>query len=254
MTRADGQRAVRRARPRVRRRDTAVVAVVVLVAALVGVGTGGTFALWRASFSGSQRMPVGVAVFGAGAPGSPVFATTSTPLDATRNRGSVTYTIPASATATLYNGNSPAGGAVAVPLQVRSLAQGHRGLAYTLTPDTAGGVFGASQVSTYRVASAAACTTSLSGPSSTLSSTPWNAAYTAATVATDEYWCLVARYVPTTWTHTDTARVTATGPDGTGTVTGSSSAWTATATRSFVVASEPPHTVTFTFTTFRTTP
>ncbi|WP_444664875.1 hypothetical protein ACT17Q_04055 [Cellulomonas sp. CW35] len=252
MTRATTAAVVGRVRRAVRRRDVAVVAVVVLVAALVGVGTGGTLALWRVSVTGTQRMPVGVTVFGAGAPGSPVFATTSTPLDASRNRGSVTYTIPAAATTTLYNNNSLSGGAVAIPLQVRSLAQGHRGLAYTLTVDTAGGVFGASQVSTYRVASAAACTTSLTGAGATLASTPWTSAYTASTTPSDEYWCLVARYGPTRWTHTDTAQVTATGPAGT--VSGASSAWTSTAARTFVVAAEPVHTVTFTFTTFRTTP
>lgn len=246
------RRATRALRGRVRRRDLAVPAVVVLAASLVGVGTGGTMALWRASVSGTVRMPVGVTVFGAGAPGNPTFATSTTALDATRNRGSVTYTIPASAATNLYNGNSPSGGAVAVPLQVRSLAQGHRGLAYTLTADTTGGVFGASQVRVYRVASAAACTTSLTGPSSELASTPWSTTYTAATTPSDEYWCLVARYLPTSWTHSDTAQVTATGPGGP--VTASSSAWTATSVRTLDPAAEPAHTVTFTFTTFRTTP
>jgi len=231
------------------RRSHALVAAVLAVAAVVGAGTGGTLALWRDSFSGTIRMPVGVTVFGAGAPSAPLYATSSTPIDASRNRGTVTYSFGPAQAATLYNSNNVAGGAVAVPLQVTSLAQGHRGLGYTVAVSAVGGVFGASTLTLTRVASAAACTTSTTGTPAS-SSVPWSGAYSASTTPSSEFWCLVARYVPTRWTHSDTASVTATAPGPAGTLSASST-WTATAIRTFTPASEPTHSVTFTFTTFR---
>ena len=146
------------------RRSHALVAVVLAVAAVVGAGTGGTLALWRDSFTGTIRMPVGVTVFGAGAPGAPLFATSSTPIDASRNRGTVTYSFGPAQAAALYASNNLAGGAVAIPVQVTTLAQGHRGLGYVLSLSVTGGIFGASNLVTYPVASAAACTTALTGP------------------------------------------------------------------------------------------
>ncbi|GEL96285.1 hypothetical protein [Cellulomonas composti] len=231
-----------------------LVAAVLAVAVVLGVGAGGTFALWRDAVTGTVRMPVGVTIFGAGTVGSPTYATTNAVLDANRNRGSVTYSFgPAQATA-LYNSNSSAGGSVAIPMQVTSLQQGHRGLAYTVAPSISGGVFGSSTVTLYKVTSAAACTTSTTSTAAS-SSTPWSSAYTASTTPSTEYWCLVAKYVPTKWSHTDTASVTATGPGTSGSLSASST-WTATSAITFDPALEPTHTVTFTFTTFRpgTTP
>ena len=133
------------------------------------------------------------------------------PLGDGRNRGSVAFTFGPAQAAALYAGNNPAGGAVAIPVQVDTLAQGHRGLGYVLSLSVTGGIFGAADLVTYPVASAAACTTALTGPGAS-SSTPWPAAYSASTTVLTEYWCLVARYVPTRWAHTDTATATAPNP------------------------------------------
>jgi predicted ribosomally synthesized peptide with SipW-like signal peptide len=229
-----------------------VVALLLAVAVLVGVGTGGVLALWSDTETVSGRMPVGVAVFGVGAPGVPVYASSSTPVPGNpgRSTGTLTFELGPSQAATLYNGNSPLGGAVAIPIQVDSLAQGHRGLHYDVDLDvTAGGIFAASEITTYRVATAALCTPALSGPGSA-DATPWAATYSASTSVATEFWCVVARYVPTTWEHENTATVTASNPVAPGTLEDSDS-WSANAQLEFVPGDEGTHTVTFEFTTFR---
>ena len=220
------------------------------VAAVVGVGAGGALALWSDTATVTARMPVGVMVFGAGAPGAPVYATSDAPLGDGRNRGSVPFTFGPAQAAALYASNSPAGGAVAIPVQVDTLAQGHRGLGYVLSLSVTGGIFGASNLVTYPVASAAACTTALTGPGAS-SSTPWPATYSASTTVLTEYWCLVARYVPTRWAHTNTATATAPNPLVPAAPLQLQDSWSATAQRTFDPAAEPTHTLTFTFTSFR---
>ncbi|MCC2312657.1 hypothetical protein [Cellulomonas xiejunii] len=222
--------------------------VVLLVAALVGAGTGSTLALWRAELSGTARMPVGVTVFGVGAPATPGTLATY----ATADGQSLTFDFgPAQAAALL--GSGPTGGAVAVPVQVDSLAQGHRGLTYTVTPSISGGVFGVSRWSLYKVASAAACTTGTTATAAT-SSTPWSTAYTSSTALVSEYWCLVARFVPATGSHTNTATVTGTpvipGLGSPSPLTATDS-WAATARATLDPAAEPTHRLTFTFATSR---
>lgn len=224
------------------------LAVAVVVCGVVaGTLLGGTLALWRDTATFSARMPAGVAVFGVGAPGP----NGTLSQYATADGQSLTFAFgPAQATA-LYNGG--AGAIVAVPVQVDSLSQGHRGLRYTVTTELRGGVFGASQVQLYRVDSPAACTTSTTATVAT-TSTPWTADHTATTALLSEYWCLVARYVPVTGTHTNTATATGTpvvpnvaSPPG---VTATDT-WTSTVQSVLDPAAEPTHTLTFAFTTFR---
>ena len=225
-----------------------LAAAVLLVALLVGAGTGSTLALWRAEVSGTVRMPVGVTVFGVGAPATPGTLATYATVDGQ----SLTFEFGPAQAAALYGGTTT-GGAVAVPVQVDSLAQGHRGLTYTVTPSITGGVFGASRWSLHKVTSAAACTTATTATAAT-SSTPWTTAYTSSTALVSEYWCLVARFVPVTGTHTNTATVTGTpvvpGPGAPSALTATDS-WTATARRTLVPSAEPTHRLTFTFSTSR---
>lgn len=220
-----------------------VVALVLLGAVLVGAGTGGTLALWRDEVTGTARMPVGVTVFGVGAPATPGTLAQY----ATTDGQSLTFTFGPAQAAALYGG--PSGGAVAIPVQVDSLSQGHRGLSYTVTPRISGGVFGASGWTLTKVASAAACTTATSGAAVT-SSTPWGTGYTSTTALVSEYWCLVARFVPVSGTHTNTATATGTPvlPDGgaAAPLTATDS-WSATARQTLVPAAEPTHSLTFTF-------
>ena len=225
-----------------------LVAVVVLLAAgLVGTATGGTLALWRDELRGTAGMPVGVAVFGIGAPAAPG----SLAQYATADGQTLTFTFGPAQAAALHGGTT--GGAVAVPVQVDSLAQGRRGLSYTVTPSISGGIFGASRWQLYKVPSAAACTTSTTGTVAT-TSVPWSTAYTSTTALVSEYWCLVARFVPVTGTHTNTATVTGTpvvpGLAGQAPLT-SADTWSATARQTLDPAAEPTHRLTFTFATSR---
>ncbi|MBD7918327.1 hypothetical protein H9657_08570 [Cellulomonas sp. Sa3CUA2] len=226
-----------------------LTAAVVLAAVLVGAGTGGTFALWRDQERGTAAMPVGVTVFGVGAPATPGSLATY----ATADGQSLVFEFGPAQAATLY-GTTATGGAVAIPVQVDSLAQGHRGLSYTVTPSVSGGVFGASTWALYKVASQAACTTSTTGTATT-TATPWSTAYTSTRALTSEYWCLVATFVPVTGTHENTATVTGT-PDTPGMatpreVTDTSDTWRATVAQTLDPAAEPTHRLTFTFTTTR---
>jgi|GEM_PF-2308890 len=240
----------RRGTPRLFGAPTRIVAVLLGIAVVAGVGTGGVLALWSDKETVTARMPVGVALFGVGAPSVPVYATVNEPDPSNpgRNTGILTFEFgPAQATG-LYGSNL--GGSVAIPIQVDSLSQGHRGLAYELELDVAdGGIFDAATVTTHRVASEGACTTSLSG-AGTSAWTPWPAVYTASSAPSTEYWCIVARYVPTTWAHENTVTVSAANPLAPGTLQASDS-WSATAAITHEPGEEPTHTVTFEFTTFR---
>jgi len=233
--------------------------LVLVLAAVVGFGAVGTFALWRDSEHGTLQVRTGVVLFGAGAPGATLASYAgSTAAVSGRpgvNEGAVTFSFGPAQAATLYNSGALTGGSVAIPVQVDSLAQGHRGLSYQVTTTLNGGIFGASTVTLYKVASAAACTTATTATAAS-SSAPWSTAYTTSTTPLSEYWCLVAKFVPKSWTHTDTASVTATAPGVPGSVTANSNAWAATAQQTFVPANEPTHTLTFTFRTYRpgTTP
>jgi len=214
--------------------------LVVLAAALLGLGLRGTAALWRDAVGVDARLPLGVAVFGVGSPGEVAYA----PAGATAQA----FTFGAEEARTLHTE-----GAVAIPVQVDSLAQGHHGLTYTVEPSVAGGLFGVSTWTLAKVGSADACTTSVTGESPR-TSTPWDATYADAVAPTSEYWCLVAQWEPLAGTHVDT--VTATGsvtvpglPDPVP-VTGSDS-WSAVVADDLDPAAEPQHTLTFTFRTFR---
>ncbi|GIG38995.1 SipW-dependent-type signal peptide-containing protein [Cellulomonas phragmiteti] len=226
----------------------AVVALTVGAALVLGVVGGGTLALWRDTETVTARMPVGVVVFGVGAP-----APAGTLADyATSPTDTVDFTFGAAAAATLYTT-----GAVAIPFQVDALAQGHRGLTYTVTRTIApGGVFADSTVRLVRVASPAACTTSAAGPDTT-SSTPVAATYSDTRVLTVEHWCLVATFERMKGTYGNTASVDA-GVSTSGGLTAQRAtdqdSWSAQVRKTFVPANEPQHRLTLSFTTTRPVP
>lgn len=246
--------------PRARHRADAVrlgvrariVALVVSLAVLAGVGTGTVLASWHDVEHVTARVPLGVVVFGAGAPGAPSYATSTTQQPDGRGTGSISFPFGPAQASTLYNGNAESGGAVAIPVQVDSLAQGNRGLRYGLGLDVDGGVFGAASLETYKVATSGACTPSLSAAESD-QHTPWDTSYSAATDVTTDWWCLVARYWPTRWEHSNTVTVTAPSPVGGAEVTDSDS-WSAEAEVTHDPAAEPTHHVDVDFETFGATP
>ena len=229
---------------RIRWSRHAVVAGVILLAVVAGYGVGDTLALWRDEYRATARMPVGVAVFGVGAPGEIEYATV--------DGESLTFEFGPEQAEDLY-GTLPDGGAVAIPVQVDSLAQGHRGLSYTVTPSVSGGVFGASTWALYRVPNVAACTTSTTGTPAN-SSTPWSTAYTSTGTPTSEFWCLVAKFEPVTGDHENTVTVVGT-PDTPGVTPPreptDTATWHATVEESFDLEHEPVHTLAFTFSTTR---
>lgn len=229
-----------------------VLALLGALAVLVGVGSGSVLAWWQDAEQVTARVPRGVLVLGAGAPGALEFATTTTPLPGGGAAARVSHAFGPAQAEALYNGNLDEGGAVAIPLAVETLAQGNRGVRYELGLDVDGGVFGASQLETFKVASEAACSTSLSGPT-TAEHTPWSSGYSAASTTTTDSWCLVARYAPTRWEHTNTVTVTAPSPIGSGTRTASDS-WSANARTTHDPASEPEHSVDVDFEVFGGTP
>lgn len=230
-----------------RRAGARGVAALVVAAALAGAGADGTLALWSDEASGTVRMPVGVTVFGVGAPATPG----SLAQYATSEDDELVVTFGPAQAATLRGGAT--GGSVAVPVQVDALSQGHRGLTYTVTADVEGGVFGSAQWSLHKVTSAAACTPTSTGAAAS-GSTPVPATYSSSTALVTEYWCLVARYVPVTGSHANTVTVTgeavlpglAARPNLTAT-----DAWGATVREDLDPAAEPTHSLTFAFSTFR---
>lgn len=221
-----------------RRSPVAVLAALALLGGVVGVAGGGTLALWRERTTVAAAVPLGVVVLGVGAPA----ATGALAQYATTEGEPLAYAFgPAQAAALV--GTGPGGGAVAIPLQVDSLVRGSRSLTYTVEPDIEGGVFGDATWELYRVASVAACTTGTTGAAAR-TSTPWTGTYSTATTLRTEYWCLVARYVPVTGTHSGTATASGTPemPDGSdpGPVAGAST-WTAEIDAQPDPAAEPVH-------------
>jgi hypothetical protein len=255
------------------RAGVAVTALVLALAALVGFGAVGTFALWRDSEHGTITARTGVVVFGAQrlasaatgdtADAATTYATSTTAVTGRTgvNQGSVSVTFgQLPQTTALYGSTDPAvttGGAVAIPFRVDSLVQGHRRLAFQVSRSITGQIFGnaSTTVRLYAVASAGTtdCNTSTTGTDvlSTQTFTPWPTDYpTLTSTPTSAYFCLVARFVPTVWNHSDTATVTATGPGTSGTVTGTSNTWSAMARQTLTPAAET-NTLTFTFRTYR---
>ncbi|MBO3094184.1 hypothetical protein [Cellulomonas dongxiuzhuiae] len=221
----------------------AVLALAVGIAALVGMVGGGTLALWRDVETVSASMPSGVVAFGVRA-SAPVAQTDY----ATSATDTVDFTFGSAAAATLYTT-----GSVALLFQVDALAQGHRGLRYTVTRQISGGVFGDSTVRLVKVTSAAACTATASGPDAS-TSTPVPSTYSTTKALTSEYWCLIATFEQLKGSYGNTASVDAGVTTSGGTTServGAQSSWSAQVRKTFVPANEPTHRLRLAFTTFR---
>ncbi|MFS0703089.1 hypothetical protein AB6N23_01070 [Cellulomonas sp. 179-A 9B4 NHS] len=233
------------ARPRRRRlRGLVVAAVAVALAVGTGITAGSTVALWRDRETFSVRMPAGVVAFGARTVTAPATATdwatgTGDPVEAVFGPGQA---------ATLYDT-----GSAAVLFQVDSLAQGHRGLRYTVTPTVSGGVFGAATLRLFTVTSPALCVPGATGTPAT-ASTPWQPGYSTATALRAEYWCLVATFDKVRGAYANTASVVGDVQTSTGTVTDAvraQASWAAQVLKAINPATEPAHRLTFRYETFR---
>jgi predicted ribosomally synthesized peptide with SipW-like signal peptide len=220
-----------------------------VAAAAVGVVGGAAFALWQDQVDATGRIASGVVVFGAGAPA----AKGSLADYSTAPGDAPVFTFGSAAATTLFTQ-----GSVAVPIQVDALSQGNRGLSYELDPSITGGVFGASDVIVFPVASAAACTVGAAPATQPpLTSTPVSAAYSGAyddTVddLTSEYWCVVAQFDRTLYDYDN--QVTARGSWSPGSTVQDEDTWAATVTSDLDPAVEPDHTITFDYTTFHRCP
>lgn len=84
---------------------------------------------------------------------------------------------------------------VAVPIRVRTMAQGNNGLKYTtsVTKPAANTLWGIADVKVFPVATAADCTVAAAPAASALPvQSPWQPAYKTTTTVDEDYWCLVA--------------------------------------------------------------
>jgi len=222
-----------------------VLVLTVAVAGLVGAAGGGTLALWRDVEQVTASMPAGVVVFGAGAPApaGPLADYATGPDD------TVEFRFGPGAAETLYTT-----GSVFIPIQVDALAQGHRGLRYTVSRQIApGGVFADSVLRLVKVPRMADCRAGVVGEETT-GSAPVTADYSTTTALTTEYWCLAAAFQPMKGTYDNQASVTAGVTTSSGAAAGTVSdqdGWSAQVRKTFVPANEGTHRVTFSFTTFR---
>lgn len=240
-----------RVRERLVRLPTVVVlALVVAGSALTGVVGGGTMARWRDVERVGASMSAGVVVFGVGAPRP---AGTAGGDYATGPGDPVEFSFGPAEAQELF-----ADGAIYLPIQVDGLSQGHRGLRYTVSRTIApNGVFADAAVQLLKVPSAEDCREGVVGQAVT-ASTLVPATYTATTDLTSEFWCLAATFSPVvTGSHSSEASVSADVVREDGTVAGSAgdtAGWGAEILRKYVPAAEGTHKVTFTFSTFRSSP
>lgn len=220
-----------------RLRNALILTVAAVLGILLGIG-GGTLALWSDTASGSGTISSGYEYFAAGR------------VDATRaaKDKKASVSLGAAEAETLLKD-----GEVAVPLQTDSLSQGNKGLRYELTPpEWTGGIFGASDVSVFRVSAPSECTVANTPTTAQdYSSTPVSADYSETTDPTIEYWCVTAtlKNDGEVGQYENTATVTAKDPAGT-TVEASDS-WKASVRLRLDPKQEPTRDIVFEYETFR---
>lgn len=203
---------------------------------LLGAG-GGTLALWGDTEKVAGSIGSGYEYFAAGR----LDHTTA----ATRHQANVP--IGQDDAAKLLDDKS-----IAIPLQTDSLSQGNKGLRYTVHEPVWSGIFGAADVSVFRVDAADECTVAnVPSVSEELNSTPVSADYSSSTTNTVEFWCVVAA-LPNNGTvgaYKNTATATAEDPAKV-TVTDDDS-WNAKVDLGLSPKAEADHVVGFTYETFR---
>ena len=173
------------AQVRTRSRAWFWVCTAVVCAAVFALSTaGGSVALWNSTRVITASISQGQVEFSVGVVGRAATA-------ATDQSHTADVTLSADDARSLLDD-----GAIAVPIEVRSLSQGNRGLRYSAVlpspgPDT---IFGASRVWLQSVSSPSECVVGgdPSGELTTITSTPVTADYSDSTVAEIEYLCVHA--------------------------------------------------------------
>ena len=218
-------------------KNTLILSVAAVLGILLGLG-GGTLALWSDNASGTGEISSGYEYFAAGRVDDTQAAKDS--------KASVSLGA-AEAEILLKDGE------VAVPLQTDSLSQGNKGLRYDLTPpDWSGGIFGASDVSVFRVTNPAECTVANTPMTpQDLRSTPVSSDYSDTTDPTIEYWCVTAmlRNNGEVGRYENTATVTAEDPAGTRVE--ATDSWNASVRLGLDPKQEPKRDIVFEYETFR---
>lgn len=218
-------------------RNTGILSAAAALGLLLGVG-GGSMALWSDTAHSGGEIASGYEHFAAGRVNDTHPA----------QDGTVAVGLGPAEAATLLED-----GELAVALQTDSLSQGNRGLRYTLTPPAwESGVFGASEVSVFRVSAASDCTVAKTpARASALASTPVSADYSDTTDDTVEYWCVTAKLKNggEIGDYTNTATVTAEDPAGT--TVDAQDSWTARIRLGLDPKQEPTHEIVFAYETFR---
>jgi len=236
-------RVVSPAHVRARSRAWFWASAVAVCIAVFALGTaGGSVALWNSTRVIAASIDQGQVEFSAGVVGRAATA-------ATDQSHSADVTLSADDARSLLDD-----GAIAVPIEVRSLSQGSRGLRYGAAlpspgPDT---IFGASRVWLESVSSPSECVIGgdPSGDLTTVSSTPVSADYSNSTIAQVEYVCVHAVRGP----------MFDEGPFSAGAAFSGSSVGGAVAaeaedslevTTALQPSDEPPYVIAFAFETFR---
>lgn len=223
----------------------AAAAVATVAAASLG---GATLALWHDEQSFTSQVKTGKVAFGVGAPA------TTLAQNATSSASSLNFTVGQAAAQTLLDNLG-----VAIPIQVDSLAQGNKGLRYTVVPPVfaSGSIFAAADTRLVKVSSAAECSLSPRPqlpspvPAGYYSPTAVPSVYSSTIDPTTHFWCLTAVLDKKPGSGTYTNKVSATGQPPTGAAVTGSDQWWANVTSVSSAAAEPNHTIAFTFETFR---
>ncbi|WP_336662796.1 hypothetical protein [Leucobacter sp. USHLN154] len=223
--------------PGIRGRMILILLGAALSAVLIAVAVAGaTSALWRTELSTHAALPDAAVLFD-------VNGESSSASDPT-----VTYAIGSDDMQALMDD-----GSIAIPIEVKSLSQGNRGLRYTVTPPatTETDIMHWADTTVFPVTSEGSCTVDTDVPTDPpLTSTPVPATYSDTTTPTTEYWCLHAKlgHLPDAGRYTSTATIT--GTHALGEIV-KESLWDLEVTTAFTVADEPEHEVAFTYETFR---
>ncbi|KZE09936.1 SipW-dependent-type signal peptide-containing protein [Brevibacterium casei] len=218
-------------------KNTLILSLAAVLGILLGIG-GGTLALWSDNASGTGEISSGYEYFAAGRVDD---------TQAAKGKKASVSLGAAEAETLLKDGE------VAVALQTDSLSQGNKGLRYELTPpDWSGGIFGASDVSVFRVRAPSECTVANTPTTAQdLRSTPVSAEYSETTDPTIEYWCVSAKLKDNgeVGQYENTATVTAEDPAGT--KVEAKDSWNAKIRLGLDPKQEPNRDIVFKYETFR---
>ncbi|RZI92446.1 MAG: hypothetical protein EOO67_08610 [Microbacterium sp.] len=142
---------------------------------------------------------------------------------------------------------------LAIPVEVRALSQGNRGLRYTVSvpPAADGSLFAAADLAVFPVSDAAECTVAAALPDSpSTSATPVPAGYSDSDVAEVEFWCVRAHLDEIPDEGEFQTSTTITGTHALGELS-DVTVWGFDVLTAFRAAAEPTREIAFTYETFR---